>query len=89
MASTKAFTTQLAVLFVLTLVLGKQRQHLTAEQESRYLEELRHLPLAVDKVLAIEPEIQQWAQAFADKHHALFLGRGCCIIPSPWKGHSS
>ena len=75
-ASTKAFTTQLAALFVLTLVLGKQRQRLTAEQESRFLEELRHLPVAVDKVLAIEPEIQQWAQAFADKHHALFLGRG-------------
>lgn len=75
-ASTKAFTTQLAALFLLTLVLAKQRGKLTPERESQYLHELRHLPIAVQKVLALEPLIADMAQHFADKHHALFLGRG-------------
>ena len=75
-ASTKAFTTQLAALFLLTLVLAKVRGRLTAESESAYLESLRHLPVAVNKVLELEPEIEAWAQHFANKHHALFLGRG-------------
>ncbi|UCV03474.1 glutamine--fructose-6-phosphate transaminase (isomerizing) [Dechloromonas denitrificans] len=75
-ASTKAFTTQLAALFVLTLVMAKVKQRLSAEQESAYIDQLRHLPVAVNKVLELESEIKVWAQRFADKHHALFLGRG-------------
>jgi glucosamine--fructose-6-phosphate aminotransferase (isomerizing) len=75
-ASTKAFTTQLAALFLLTLVLAKLKGRLTAEEEEKQLEALRHLPRAVMKVLELEPEIEQWAHAFAGKHHALFLGRG-------------
>ncbi len=75
-ASTKAFTTQLAALFVLTLVMAKLRQRLSADQESAYIEQLRHLPVAVHKVLELENEIEQWARRFADKQHALFLGRG-------------
>ena len=75
-ASTKAFTTQLAALFLLVLVTAKVKERLTAEQESAYIDQLRHLPVAVNKVLQLEPEIKIWAQRFADKHHALFLGRG-------------
>lgn len=75
-ASTKAFTTQLAALFVLTLVMAKLRQRLSGEQESAYIDQLRHLPVAVNKVLELEPAIETWAKRFADKQHALFLGRG-------------
>jgi glucosamine--fructose-6-phosphate aminotransferase (isomerizing) len=75
-ASTKAFTTQLAALFLLTLVAAKVRNRLSAEQEATYIHQLRHLPVAVNKVLGLEDEIKVWAQRFADKHHALFLGRG-------------
>jgi glucosamine--fructose-6-phosphate aminotransferase (isomerizing) len=75
-ASTKAFTTQLAALFLLTLVMAKVRGRLTAEEESAFIDQLRHLPVAVNKVLELEPEIEVWAERFADKHHALFLGRG-------------
>jgi len=75
-ASTKAFTTQLAALFLLTLVLAKTRGRLTAQQEQQYLHELRHLPSAVQKVLELEPQIAKLAEQFANKHHALFLGRG-------------
>lgn len=75
-ASTKAFTTQLAALFLLTLVLAKQRGRLTKEQEQKHLHELRHLPGAVQKVLELEPQIAKLAEQFANKHHALFLGRG-------------
>jgi glucosamine--fructose-6-phosphate aminotransferase (isomerizing) len=75
-ASTKAFTTQLAGLFLLTLVLAKQRGRLTTEQEQKHLHELRHLPSAVQKVLDLEPQIATLAEQFANKHHALFLGRG-------------
>jgi glucosamine--fructose-6-phosphate aminotransferase (isomerizing) len=75
-ASTKAFTTQLAALFVLTLVMAKVKLRLAAEQEATYIDQLRHLPVAVNKVLQLEPEICAWAKRFADKHHALFLGRG-------------
>ncbi|HEX6735890.1 MAG TPA: glutamine--fructose-6-phosphate transaminase (isomerizing) [Azonexus sp.] len=75
-ASTKAFTTQLAALFVLTLVMAKLRQRLDDAQESAYIDQLRHLPVAVNKVLELEPAIEAWAKRFADKHHALFLGRG-------------
>ena len=75
-ASTKAFTTQLAALFLLALLLAKRNGRLAPEQQQRYLDELRHLPVAVEKVLALEPEIQAWSRRFADKHNALFLGRG-------------
>ena len=75
-ASTKAFTTQLAALFLLAVTLAKQAGRLTAGEEAGYLKALRHLPVAVQKVLALEPEIKAWAARFADKQHALFLGRG-------------
>jgi glucosamine--fructose-6-phosphate aminotransferase (isomerizing) len=75
-ASTKAFTTQLAALFVLVLVLAKQRGQLAPAQEQELLAALRHLPAAMQHVLEIEPQIQTWAKAFADKRHTLFLGRG-------------
>ncbi|MBI5919837.1 MAG: glutamine--fructose-6-phosphate transaminase (isomerizing) [Nitrosomonadales bacterium] len=75
-ASTKAFTTQLAALFLLTLVLAKQCGKLDAAQEQRHLHDLRHLPSAVQAVLKLEPEIAKLAEQFVNKHHALFLGRG-------------
>jgi glutamine---fructose-6-phosphate transaminase (isomerizing) len=75
-ASTKAFTTQLTALFLLSLVLGKLRGRLSPEQESKHLKALRHLPTALGAVLALEPSIIAWAQRFAGKEHALFLGRG-------------
>jgi len=75
-ASTKAFTTQLAALYLLTLVLAKLRGHLTEAAEVKELQALRHLPVAVGKVLELEPQIRDWAGHFAMKQHALFLGRG-------------
>ena len=75
-ASTKAFTTQFAALFLLTLVLAKQRNRLSKEAEQRHLHDLRHLPSAAQAVLKLEPTIAQLAKLFADKQHALFLGRG-------------
>ncbi|HTN93621.1 MAG TPA: glutamine--fructose-6-phosphate transaminase (isomerizing) [Gallionella sp.] len=75
-ASTKAFTTQLAALFLLTLVLAKQRGRVNEDKEQRHLHELRHLPSAVQKVLEMEPQIADLAAQLASKHHALFLGRG-------------
>ena len=75
-ASTKAFTTQLAALFLLTLVLGKLRGRFSNETEQSYLKALRHLPSALADVLKLEEPITSWANGFAEKHHALFLGRG-------------
>jgi len=75
-ASTKAFTTQLAGLFLLTLVLAKLRGRLTPEQEAAHLAALRSLPNKMQQVLALEPQVEAWSQRFANKHHALFLGRG-------------
>ena len=75
-ASTKAFTTQLAGLFLLTLVLAKLRGRLTPEQETEHLAALRSLPNKVQQVLALEAQVEAWSQRFANKHHALFLGRG-------------
>ncbi len=75
-ASTKAFTTQLCALFILTLTLAKQRGHLTPEAERTYLKALRQLPGSVQYALNLEPQIMLWADQFADKEHALFLGRG-------------
>ncbi len=75
-ASTKAFTTQLVGLFLLTLALAQVRGRLTDAQEAQHLKALRHLPVAVQAVLALEPQIVAWSQAFTAKEHALFLGRG-------------
>ena len=75
-ASTKAFTTQLAALFLLALVLAKLRGTLDASAERAHLQSLRHLPAAVNEVLATEPQVALWAARFATKQHALFLGRG-------------
>lgn len=75
-ASTKAFTTQLAALYLLTLTLAKLRGRLTAQREADELQALRHLPIALSKVLELEPQIRAWAARFAMKPNALFLGRG-------------
>ncbi|MEQ1662089.1 MAG: glutamine--fructose-6-phosphate transaminase (isomerizing) [Thiobacillus sp.] len=75
-ASTKAFTTQLAGLFLLTLVLAKLRGHLTPLQETAHLTALRGLPKKAQEALALESHIEAWAQRFSNKQHALFLGRG-------------
>ncbi len=75
-ASTKAFTTQLAALFTLTLALAKEKKHLTAEQEAAYLEQMRYVPGSIQHALNLEPQIISWAEKFAPKSHALFLGRG-------------
>ena len=75
-ASTKAFTTQLAALFQLTVVLGKLHGRISAEEEAGYLEELRFLPGSVQHALNLEPQIALWAEKFAPKSDALFLGRG-------------
>ena len=75
-ASTKAFTTQLAGLFLLTLTLAKMRGLLSEEQESEHLKAMRHLPVALQAVLALEPQVISWADDFARMENALFLGRG-------------
>jgi glucosamine--fructose-6-phosphate aminotransferase (isomerizing) len=75
-ASTKAFTTQLAGLFLLTLTLAKTNGHLSAEAEALHIKEMRHLPAALQAVLALEPQLMAWSQDFASKENALFLGRG-------------
>ncbi|MBS0319873.1 MAG: glutamine--fructose-6-phosphate transaminase (isomerizing) [Proteobacteria bacterium] len=75
-ASTKAFTTQLVALFLLTLTLAKLRGRLTADEEAQWLRALRHLPAAMQAALALEPQVIAWAERFARKQHALFLGRG-------------
>ena len=75
-ASTKAFTTQLAALFQLCVVLGKLRGNVSAAEEADYLEQLRFLPGSVQHALNLEPQIAVWAERFAQKENALFLGRG-------------
>ncbi len=75
-ASTKAFTTQLAALFLLALTLAKMRGRLADKQAATHLKNLRHLPVALSSVLALEPQIIAWADAFSKKENALFLGRG-------------
>lgn len=75
-ASTKAFTTQLTALFLLSLVIAKIRGRLTPEQEAAHMKSLRHLPVAVSAVLALEPQIIAWAEDFSRHNDALFLGRG-------------
>ena len=75
-ASTKAFTTQLAGLFLLTLAIGQVKGTIPEDKQDEYLQRMRHLPLAVQAVLALEPQVIQWSEAFAKKDNALFLGRG-------------
>ena len=75
-ASTKAFTTQLAGLFLLALALAKARARLTPPQQAQHLKAMRHLPAALQAVLALEPQIIAWASQFASKENVLFLGRG-------------
>jgi glucosamine--fructose-6-phosphate aminotransferase (isomerizing) len=75
-ASTKAFTTQLAGLFLLTLALAQTKGRLSDEEEAAHIKAMRHLPAALQAVLALEPQIIAWAQEFASKENALFLGRG-------------
>ena len=75
-ASTKAFTTQLAGLFLLTLCLAQAKGRLTDSEEARHLKAMRHLPAALQAVLALEPQIIAWSEDFAKCENALFLGRG-------------
>ena len=75
-ASTKAFTTQLAGLFLLTLAIAQNKGRLSAEQERTHLTAMRHLPAALQAVLALEPQLISWAEDFAKHDNALFLGRG-------------
>ncbi|MBT8558619.1 glutamine--fructose-6-phosphate transaminase (isomerizing) [Polynucleobacter paneuropaeus] len=75
-ASTKAFTTQLLALYILTLSIAKRAGKLDPDQEKKLLRELRHLPKALHSVLALEPQIIAWSEAFAKCENALFLGRG-------------
>ncbi|AVR94589.1 glutamine--fructose-6-phosphate transaminase (isomerizing) [Pseudoduganella armeniaca] len=75
-ASTKAFTTQLAALFLLTLSLAQVNGRLTDEEEAGHMKAMRHLPSAISAVLALEPQVIAWAEEFARKENALFLGRG-------------
>jgi len=75
-ASTKAFTTQLASLLLLTITLAKMRHKLTEQAECEMIATMRHLPNALQHALQVEEQVKFWAQRFAQKHHALFLGRG-------------
>ena len=75
-ASTKAFTTQLAGLFLLTLALAQSKGRLSDEEEAAHLKAMRHLPAALSAVLALEPQVISWAEDFAKMENALFLGRG-------------
>jgi glucosamine--fructose-6-phosphate aminotransferase (isomerizing) len=75
-ASTKAFTAQLAGLFLLTLALAQAKDRLSEAEEARHLKAMRHLPAALQAVLALEPQVIAWAEDFAKKENALFLGRG-------------
>jgi glucosamine--fructose-6-phosphate aminotransferase (isomerizing) len=75
-ASTKAFTTQLAGLFLLTLALAQAKGRLSPDQEQLHLKAMRHLPAQLSAVLALEPQVISWAEDFAAKENALFLGRG-------------
>ena len=75
-ASTKAFTTQLVSLFILTVTLAKNKKLITKTIEKKYLEDLRCLVGGIQSALNLEPQIKQWAKHFSNKDHALFLGRG-------------
>ena len=73
-ASTKAFTTQLVSLFILTITLAKNKKLITKKLEAKYLNDLRGLVGGIQTVLNLEPQIKQWAKYFSNKENALFLG---------------
>ncbi|HHF5504163.1 glutamine--fructose-6-phosphate transaminase (isomerizing) [Haemophilus influenzae] len=75
-ASTKAFTTQLAALLMLVTALGKVKGHISVEKEREIIKAMQSLPTEIEKALAFDSEIETLAEDFAEKHHALFLGRG-------------
>lgn len=75
-ASTKAFTTQLAALLMLVTALGKVKGHISVEKEREIIKAMQSLPAEIEKALAFDTEIEALAEDFAEKHHALFLGRG-------------
>jgi glucosamine--fructose-6-phosphate aminotransferase (isomerizing) len=75
-ASTKAFTTQLVALYTLALAIAKAKGRLDAATEASHVEQLRFVPGSVQHALNLEPQIQAWAERFAAKNDALFLGRG-------------
>ncbi|APC16767.1 glutamine--fructose-6-phosphate aminotransferase [Pseudomonas frederiksbergensis] len=75
-ASTKAFTTQLVGLLLLTLSLGQVRGTLNKDVEAELVEELRRLPTRLGEALAMDSTVEKISELFADKHHTLFLGRG-------------
>jgi glucosamine--fructose-6-phosphate aminotransferase (isomerizing) len=75
-ASTKAFTTQLAALFTLCLALSKVKGRLSAQGEADAIDQLRYVPGSIQHALNLEPQIQAWSERFAQRDHALFLGRG-------------
>lgn len=75
-ASTKAFTTQLAALLMLVTALGKVKGHISAEKEQEIIKAMQSLPAEIEKALTFDTEIEALAEDFAEKHHALFLGRG-------------
>ncbi|AMQ91188.1 glucosamine--fructose-6-phosphate aminotransferase [Aggregatibacter actinomycetemcomitans] len=75
-ASTKAFTTQLASLLMLVVAIGKAKHTLSAEKEQEMVKALQALPAEIEKALAFDKQIETLAEDFAEKHHALFLGRG-------------
>ena len=75
-ASTKAFTTQLAALLMLVTALGKVKGHISAEKEQEIIKAMQSLPAEIEKALVFDTEIEALAEDFAEKHHALFLGRG-------------
>ena len=75
-ASTKAFTTQLAALFLLTQAIGQVKGTIPEAKQDDYLQRMRHLPVAIQSVLALEPQVIQWSEDFASKDNAIFLGRG-------------
>jgi glucosamine--fructose-6-phosphate aminotransferase (isomerizing) len=75
-ASTKAFTGQLTALLLLTITLAKLRNRLSCQREAEHLDALRQLPAILSSALRAEPQILTWAETFARREHALFLGRG-------------
>ena len=75
-ASTKAFTTQLAALLMLVTAIGKVKGNISGEQEVEIVKALQSLPAEVEKALAFDKDIEALAEDFAEKNHALFLGRG-------------
>lgn len=75
-ASTKAFTTQLVALLMLVTALGKVKGHISVEKEREIIKVMQSLPAEIEKALAFDTEIEALAEDFAEKHHALFLGRG-------------